>query len=293
MPSQYARTIRQVINDTFRICGDYQGNGRDGLQWTWDEARIALKDALLDLIVTTGILKDWRTIPLEEDTPVYDLPNNCLRILRVGIHGLGGTVVFPRDVAEHDYQRTAMVAGGFPDSFFRDTLEPHQIGFYPTPDQAGSTFTRDSQYGLLRRVVDEDGNELTIDANLPLRRIGGVPMSRTGRGRIIREVVSEYGNIQILFLRTPFFPDNPDEYIDEDIPDHIHKDLKYGTSIRLMRGSRRRLHALKIRKFEPKWVRTKKSLQRVAEHKGPLDRVTVPAGVTGNVNSELFSYPTE
>lgn len=293
MENQYKRTVLQILDDTFRLCNDFRASGSDGRQWSWDEAVDALKDTVLDLVRRTGILKDSRVIPLEDATAVYDLPGDCLRILRVGIHGLAGSVVLPTSMAEYDYRRTGMSAEGFPRQFFRDNLNFNQIGFYPAPAQSGSSFTRDSDYGLLRQITDEDGNAMTYDDNLALRRIGGVPFTRTGDGRIIREVISPYGNIFLTFVRAPEFPDQPNQYIDADIPAYIHKDLKYGAADRLMAGSRKRLHELKRKKFGPKWTGIIKDIQRNCEHKGPLDAVTLAGGGYGTVSGELFDYPSE
>jgi len=293
MPSAYARTIRQIINDTLRLCGDYQGDGQDGMQWLWTEMLRELKDTALEFVRRTGMLKEYRIITLSNGTAIYDLPGDCVRILRVGIHGLSGTIVLPRSMAEYDYMQSAPSDRGYPREFFKDNLQPHQIGFWPTPNSSGSTFTRDSDYGLLRRVVDENGNELTYAGNDALRRISGVPFVRSGRGNIIREVISPYGNILLLFVRAPEFPELPDQYIDDDIPDFYHKDFKYGVACRLMRGSRKKIHAMKLKKFQPVWDRTIKQAQRYSEHKGPMDGLTIPHRYAGTVNNELFNYPTD
>jgi len=294
MTNPYARTVLQIADDSLRLCSDFRVSGSDGRQWSWDEVITALKDTVLDLIRRTGILKQYRTIPLEEDTAIYNLPGDCIRILRVGIHGLSGAVVLPRSMAEYDYSDHAMVDTGFPSQFFKDNLNFNQIGFYPTPAQPGSTSTRDSDYGLLCRVVDEDGNALAYDADLPLRRISGVPFTRTGDGGIIREIISPYGNIHLLFVRAPEIPDNPNHYIDKDIPVYIQKDLKYGVADRLMAGSRKKLHLAKRKKFGPKWAGIVKDLQRRCEHKGPLDGMAIPGyRVYGPGTGELFDYPDE
>ncbi|HUV77077.1 MAG TPA: hypothetical protein VMW06_03360 [Desulfobacterales bacterium] len=294
MASPYARTVLQILDDTLRLCNDFRASGSDGKKWSWEEAQTALKDTVLDMVRRTGVLKAVRILPLQEDVAIYDLFGDCIRILRVGIHGLSGTVVLPRSMAEYDRSGRGMVEEGFPREFFKDNIDFGKIGFYPTPSADGSSFTRDSDYGLLRRVVDEDGNVLPYDANLALRRISGVPFTRTGDGQIIREIISPYGNIMLTFVRAPEFPDNPNQYIDSEIPEYIHKDLKYGVADRLLTGSRLRVHQVKKKKFGPKWYGVVKDIQHIAEHKGPLDDTGIPGGgVAGSMSGELFDYPDE
>jgi hypothetical protein len=294
MASPYARTVLQILDDSLRLCNDFRASGSGGKKWSWEEAEAALKDTVLDMVRRTGVLKAVRVLPLKKDVAIYDLFGDCIRILRVGIHGLSGTVVLPRSMAEYDRAGCGMVEEGFPRDFFKDNIDSGKIGFYPTPSAAGSSFTRDSDYGLLRRVVDEDGNVLPFDDNLALRRISGVPFTRTGDGQIIREIISPYGNIMLTFVRAPEFPDLPNQYIDSEIPEYTHKDLKYGVADRLLTGSRLRVHQVKKKKFGPKWYGVVKDLQHNAEHKGPLDDTGIPGGgVSGTMSDELFDYPDE
>lgn len=293
MPSAYSKTVRQMGDAALRLLGDYQGSGKNGRQWTWIEVERALKDTVFALAAATGILKKVQTIQLEENVAVYDLPDDCIRVLRVGIHGLSGRVVLPASMAEYDYQSQDTAATGFPTQFFRDILSPNQIGFYPMPSRAGSSFTRDSAYGLLRRLTDGDGNALPLDANRPLRQIRGVPFRRSGTGYVIRDVISTYGNVQVVYVRAPDFPTNPSETIDSEIPDYVHKDIPYGACLRLMAGSRKGIHRVKMRRFILKWNNALFDLRRRCEHKGPLDAACIPGGVESQVSTELFDYPTE
>lgn len=275
MPSSYARTLRQVINGAFRLINDYQGNGKDGKLFTWLEARTMAQDVLLEMVRRTGILRDSRIIFLQADTQTYSLPDDCIRILRVGLNRARGTVVLPTSFAERDYQQLARSSEGEPFEFYRDhTLAMNQIGFIPTPSQDGSSFTRDSDYGLLRRVVDEDGNALPFDANTGgLRTVRGVPLHVAGNARIIRELISLYGNIQVAYVRAPEKWVNPDAYPDADIPDFVHKDLKYGLAAILCSYSRRRIHQFKFARFSARWGSVVGKLQRHAETTGPLDEM--------------------
>jgi len=270
LPSSYARTLRQVINDSLRLCNDYQGDGKNGKTWTWLEVRREAQGLLLDLVRRTGILKDTQVIPLTEDDQVYDLPSDCIRLTRVNIHGYSGFILLPRQMSEDDLVGRTQDESGYPTRFFRDILPPGQIGVHPIPNQDGSSFTRDSNTGLLRQIKDADGNYIEYDANRPLRRISGVPFTRRGRGRIIREVISPYGNIQVTFIRVPDLWVKPAAYPDSDIPEYIHKDLKYGIAARLLMGSKKKIHILKRKRFGLKWRTVIGNLQRHTEYKGPM-----------------------
>lgn len=274
MASAYAKTVRTIVNDTFRICGDYCGDGQDGKYWLWDEVHAAVKDAVFNLVRSTGILKESTVIALQENIAVYDLPPNCIRVLRVGIHGLSGKVVLPRSQAEYDYKQQNMAAQGFPYEFFRDILSPGQIGVYPTPDRSGSSFSRDSEYGLLRQLTDAAGNSLPFDDNRALRRVAGVPFVRSGTGNIIREIFSPYGNLFLTFVRTPAFPSNPDQHIDSDIPEYIHKDIKYGAAEMLLRVKRTKIAEIKLKKYSFKWKQACTQIKNLTSYKGVNDNMT-------------------
>jgi hypothetical protein len=273
MPSSYALTLRDVINGAFYLIGEYQGSGKDGKSFTWLEARGLLQDMLLETVRHTGVLRDQRVIFCEADEQVYDLPSDCIRILRVGIHTLTGEVVLPSSISERDYQQMARSSQGYPTVFYRDhSLAPNQIGFIPYPNQDGSSFVRGSDYGLLRRVVDEDGNALPMSSTAGgLRTIRGVPLRLTGSGNIIRDLVSLYGNIQVTYVRAPEKWEEPDGYPDADIPEYIHKDLKYGLAVKLGTRSRKKIHRMKAERFAAKWLSAMMRMQRHSETLGPLE----------------------
>ena len=256
MPRSYARTLAQVIDDTLRLCGDFREEEANGRKFTRAEVKARVNEVLLDLAREEGLLREVRTIPLEADTYVYTLPGDCLRPLRIGLHGIDGYVIQPTSVAQADFYGRAMNADGTPHSFFRDTLTMNQIGVYPTPENAGSTSTTKSGYddeGLLRQVQDEDGNRLPYDANRALRRVRGAPFLRRGRGRIIRQVISTYGNLQVIYLRSPERWTDETKYPDSGIPEFLHKDLKYAVANVLLRTSKKRVHKTKRARFHVKW----------------------------------------
>ena len=270
MPSLYAKTLSQVVNDTLRYCNDYRGEEENGFTWLRSEVIARANDLLLELVQKTGILRDTQTIPLKKDINIYDLPPDCIRPLRFMIHGLGGNIVLPRTMSELDLQGQPLAVKGDPYYFLRDHLAPSQVAFFPTPYRTGSTFTRDSDYGLLRQIKDADGNLLPFDANLPLRRIRGVPFVRRGNGGIIREVISTYGNMQVTFVRAPEKWGDPEKYPDSDIPDWIHPHLKYGVAEKVLISSKRPLHALKLQRAVLKWAAARFELQRHCDYLGPM-----------------------
>lgn len=271
MPSSYALTLRDVINGALRLCNDFTEDGNDGRMFTWDEARRKLWESLIQLAVETGILKDVQLIPLTVNSQIYDLPPNCVRLLRVQMNGPVGKIVLPKSVLEYDMAGQGISSLGDPENFFRDKyLPPNQIGFVPIPRTSGSTFTRDSDYGLLREIVDGDGNRLPFDDNLALRRITGVPFIRSGDGNIIRGIVSPYGNIQVTYVRVPDKWIEPGNYPDSDIPEYVHKDFKYGIAEKLLFGARKKLFQVKQKRFAWKWQNTLDDLKRYSQHMGNM-----------------------
>ncbi len=269
MVSSYAKTLKQVVNDTLRYVSDYRGDEANGFTWLRSEVISRANDLILELVQKTGILRDTQTIHLIDGTNIYDLPSDCIRPLRFMIHGLGGTIVLPRTMSELDLIGQPLAVEGDPYYFLRDHLDPSQVAFFPTPYREGSTFTRDSDYGLLRGIEDADGY-LPFDANKPLRRIRGVPFVRRGDGQIIREVISTYGNIQVTFVRAPEIWLDPEKYPDADIPDWIHPHLKYGVAEKVLISSKKPLHALKLQRATLKWSAARFELQRHCEHLGPM-----------------------
>jgi hypothetical protein len=275
MPSSYARKLGQIIDDTLRLCGDYTGSRKNGELWTIHEVKDAINDIVYQLVLDTNILRDTRTIHIEADTYVYTLPADLLRLLRVSLHGTNGTIMFPKSTTEYDLVRGNRADSGDPTHFQTDLdLAYNQISFVPTPNTTGGETSRDSDYGLLRSISD-GSDYLEYDDNRPLRRIRGLPFTRSGTGRIIREVISPYGNIQLTFVRVPaMMEDFDDDYPDPDIPDYVHKDIKYGAASLLLEGSKRGIDSLKLIRCQRKWGAVSAKLQRNSEHQGPMREVS-------------------
>ena len=255
MTSPYARNLLQIGDGTLRLCSDFRRSGASGRKYTFDEVIEKTNEVVLELITRTGMLKSTGTIPLAENTNVYDLPRDCLRVLRLSLHGRDGWVLLPRSADTVVMTGSIKDGASQPDTFFRDLLDYDQIGVWPIANADGSTFTRDQTTGVLRRITDADGNELTYDAERPLRRISGVPFRTSGRGRVVREVISTWGNLGIIYMRLPQLMAERWDYPDSDIPPWIHKDIKYGVAAELLKNSRNQSLRKKRRFYQDKWNR--------------------------------------
>jgi len=269
----YKRTITQITDDTLRLCRDFRGTQRNGKTWTWQEVKNQVVRAIRDMVVYTGLLKGIRSILVQEGVYIYDLPPDCIRLLRAAVNGLEGHVIMPKDRAAYDYEASVLPGTpGAPLTFFRHILPPDKIGFVPITGEDGSEFSRDNIYGLLRNITDQT-NVLPYDADQALRDIENLEMRMTqaGDGQIIRDLLNPFGNIQVTYIRMPLIPDSPDEYMDSDIPIYVHKDIKYGACLPLLRSQLDQLSTQKRQYFEMKWFSVLSGLQRYAEHKGELD----------------------
>lgn len=267
--SYYARKLGQIVDDALRLCRDFRAEGGDGRKWRWNEVVEIVNDVILNVSKRTGILRDVGVIPVVANTNVYDLPANCVKVLRVGINGMEGTVLLPTTVTKVDLVRNARSATGEPVEFFREFLASNQIGFFPVPSITGSTFTRDHDHGLLRRISDADG-VLPFDAGRPLRRVRGVPFEVSGQGRIVRELWSPYGNIEVWYQRNPSKMSLYSDYPDSGLPEFFHPYIKYGVALQLLGFTTLKLHVEKTKRFGPIWNRTVLGLRRVVDFTGPM-----------------------
>jgi len=275
--TSYAKTFSQIIGATQRLCGDIRPTGHYGLVWTWAEVADAVNRAILTAVDLAGGLRAGAVIPLEEGVNVYNLPGDCLRLTRVNMHGLEGYVILPTTITEIDLIGGARAATGDPVQFFRELLRQDQIGVLPIPFQDGSTFSRDSDYGLLRGVSDEDGNRLPFDGTTGgLRRISGIPFQRTGDGRIIREVISPYGNLGISYIKSPRLMKLPADYPDEDIPEWFHKDIRYGAASQLLRYRRNKLDQARFKLCSGRWLRACMKFKTRIQQQGPMSQEATP-----------------
>ena len=230
-------------------------------------------EKMLELIKLSGALKAVQTIPLEEDVNICDLPPDCIMPLRFSMHGIDGYVLTHKSISELDILGGSRTTEGDPYTFYREFLEPNQVGVMPIPSRDGSTFIRSYTTGLLRQIKDADGY-IPFDDNKPLRRITGVPFQRSGTGQIIREVISPFGNLVVHYIRAPkIIGTNEMEYPDSAIPEIVHHRIRYGVAYELLKGSKKKVHKLKQQAFGMKWLATIKRLKRIVESVGPTSEL--------------------
>lgn len=279
--SYYARKLWQIVDDSLRLCRDFRESQGDGRKWRFSEVVEVVNDVILAVSKRTGILRDVAVIPLAANINVYDLPANCVKVLRVGINGMEGTILLPTTVTKVDLMRNARSATGEPTEFFREFLASNQIGFFPIPSASvagsstGSSFIRDHDHGLLRRISDADG-VLPFDAGRALRTVRGVPFEVFGTGRVVRELLmfsTEYGNIEVWYQRNPTKMVLYQDYPDVGLPEFFHPYLKYGVAIQLLGYSTTKIHSVKIQRFGPIWNRAVLGLRRVVDLTGPMTDV--------------------
>jgi hypothetical protein len=279
--TSYARTLHQIVIGTYRLCGDYYPNATFGRIWTYEEVVAEVNRAVLACIDQTGGLRGNAVIFVSDNSDIYDLPQDCIRPIRIGFSGLDGWVLLPSSLTSYvDLPGHAALQEGNPYLFYGEFLAPNQIGVIPKLKDAstGFTFTRDHDHGLLRQIRDADGNYIPFDANAPLRGIRGVPFQRTGDGRIIREVISPGGNtyIYVDYVRSPAKMIIQNDYPDPYLPEWIHKDIKYGAAQNLLRFRRNKFAQLQAKRFQKKWLKANLRLQALMEHQGPMNNEVRP-----------------
>jgi len=204
-----------------------------------DQVKEYVNEAVEEFCERTSMLRTHQIIQLYEDVYLYDLASDVFRVSRVWFSDFSGWCVC------HGHSRAWCSWGGTYDltgdvhTYFRDLVPRGQIWVYPVPHQDGSSFIRDSEFGLLRAIRDDDGNYLTFDANRALRTIDGCMFEVTGAGHIIREVIVTTGNLRVDYERYPVRMSNEDDYPDstnQEIPDHYHKVIPFLAAGNLLRA---------------------------------------------------------
>jgi len=256
MASYYAKTLGQVVDGALRLAGQFQGAGRDGLNFSRAEARAMANDVLLTLARETHILRTSRLIPLVATVNVYNLPSDLLILTRVGLAGAGGYVCAPTTSGTLDLLGQTLAVTGSLQAFYQDILSPKQIAVWPVPatDTGGSTTTRDATTGLLRQVKDADGNIIQADATTGgLRRVRGVPFRATGKGRIVRELLTAEGNLIVGYVRAPREWKLEKDHPDGDIPAYLHHDIRWEVAGLWLANHRSPLMRQKGKSFRAYW----------------------------------------
>ena len=257
MAQEHRRTLGDVVDQTLALCGDFRGQGLDGHWRKREEVRAVAKRTYLSLVREAGVLRGSAVIPLIDGEYIYELPPDCLTLLICRANGVGSSssLILPSSAREIEARGIELTSEGSPLNFLRDILNAHQIAFFPTPDSTGSSFTRDSDYGLLRAIRDADGNYLPLDANQPVRDIRGVPFMRSGDGSILREVISPIGNIHVTYIRTPGRFEEDTDIPDNSIPTYLHKDFKFGVAEMLLMTQSDKVSRAKTKIYGILWRR--------------------------------------
>lgn len=248
----YDRTLRRIIDDTLRLCGDFRGSGRDGRKHAWTEVRDAVTACLLQVGSETGLTRGIRVIQLVAGQSIYDLPEDCLGVVSVTLHGLSsGVVVFPYALRDLDYMGVSTAAAGTPAAYYRETLASNQIAVVPVAGKTGSGFTVEGEGTALVSVADEDGDRLAYDEDVPLAAVGGdVSFYAAGDGGILSALWPADGNLVIVYHRVPDCPVSGSDEVDVRVPYPLVKAIKFGAALRLG-GAQAQKNAL----FEYRWRR--------------------------------------
>jgi len=267
----YSKTVRQIVDDTLRLCGDFRGAGRNGRDYSWAEARDAVKACVLQLAVETGLLKDTRVIPLVLGQAVYDLPVDCLGIVSISLNGLQtGRLILPASLASLDYAGVGVSDAGDPWGFYRSTLAFNQVAVVPTAGVSGSSFTATGDGPVIRSVSDGD-DVLPFDGEDPLAAVTGGVFSAGGDGGLLVGLWPTAGNLVVVYHRTPDFPDLPSGTIDRHIPYHVAAKIKYGAAERLLKNSKVSFHQAKASVFGRWWRDVVRMGVGVATRRGNVD----------------------
>ena len=250
----YARTLTQLTVKTLRLTGDFQGEAKDGRRFSWEEAGAAVNDTVLDIARDMELLKAWGIVTLAADISVYDLPGDCLRLLRVAMHGAEGYVISPASMEKMDFIDGAVSVEGDAMAFFRQMLLPNQLGVVPIPKNAGSVYTPNpaTAHGIIR-ILTEDGAEVATVGTGALRDVRGARFTRVGDGRIVRAIKSTHGNLLINYARSPVRMNTGEDYPDPDFPEWMHKDIPFLVARNLLRNKSDKVSQLKTKAFDSKW----------------------------------------
>ena len=130
----HALPLKEVINQTLRCTGDYFGTGYiDGRTWTRAQVIIAINQALLEWSRRTGFLRKIDTVALTESTKTYTLPDDCLRLLRIGFYDDNACtwIAEPTSITARDLAYLAVTGELAATYFFLEYLAYNKFGWQP------------------------------------------------------------------------------------------------------------------------------------------------------------------
>jgi hypothetical protein len=161
----HALLLRDIINQTLRMCQDYFGEGYiAGRTWTRAQVIIAINQALLEWSRVTGFLRGEDTVNLTEGTKTYDLPDDCLQLLRVAFYDDNACawVGEPTNITDRDLASLPITGSSVPIKFFLEHLAYSKFGFQPN---VGDDYTAYLYY--IRSHVYADVEANTLEAAIP------------------------------------------------------------------------------------------------------------------------------
>lgn len=152
--------LSDIINQVLRCTGDYFGVGDiAGRTWTRAQVVIAINQALLEWSRRTGFLRKIDTVDLTEGAKTYTLPDNCLRLLRIGFYDDKACtwIAEPTSITAQDLSYLSITGELSPKYFFLEFLAYNKFGWQPTVGEditAYLSFIRSHVY-------------LSVEANYP------------------------------------------------------------------------------------------------------------------------------
>jgi len=158
----HALPLKEVINQTLRCCGDYFGAGYiAGRTWTRAQVIIAINQALLEWCRRTGFLRKIDTVDLTEATKTYTLPDDCIRLLRIGFYDNKTCtwIAEPTSITEQDLAYLPITGELFPTYFFLEYLAYNKFGWQPNVGEditAYLSFIRSHVYMAIENNNPED-----------------------------------------------------------------------------------------------------------------------------------------
>ena len=167
MASPYARTLLQIVDDTLRLCNDFESSGASGRMFTRAEAIERINDVVLEMASTASMLKATTIIRLVADTNVYDMPDDFIRFLRITLlndEGEESWVVLPRGAERVVLTGIIKDGSSLPDQFFQDTLNENQLGIWPIVETSGDVA---EDAGNLRVRYLKKPDVMTLESDSP------------------------------------------------------------------------------------------------------------------------------
>lgn len=240
------KTFTELIKRASLLCGDPESE-------RWPVARVgeAVNDAAMEFCLRTRIIKEVVDITLSAERIFYDVAaavesRTNLRDygfpFRLTFNGRRNAGMWPTSLQRIDLLGASnQLARSEPFRWHLDSVSPGTVAIYGLPSTDGydqTVFSRDSDYGLLRAVLDGD-DRLTYDDELALRTVDGpitFTVYRDSDGRIIRELVAltDENNMQVYYYGLPVYMTDGSDSVDGAIPWQMHEGLAHGAAARLL-----------------------------------------------------------